>query len=92
LVTQLEWTWEQGQGLVYFDVSNVAGQPFTDHGFVLHAFDAEDPRQQRNNCNDAYCAPGDSNCQGVYNKWNDDEQAMRSCFDDTVLGMMLCPE
>ncbi|EXJ56659.1 hypothetical protein A1O7_07003 [Cladophialophora yegresii CBS 114405] len=89
-VTQLEWTWEQGQGLVYFDVSNVAGTPFVDEGFLLHSFDARDLDKTKNRCFDAWCDKNDASCNGVYEVWNDDEKAMRSCYDDAILGLQLC--
>jgi hypothetical protein len=90
LVTQLEWTWEPGQGKVYFDVSNVAGSPFVDEGFMLHSVDAKDPGKTLNRCFDAWCDKNDVSCNQSYQVWNDDEQAMRACYDDAILGLQLC--
>ncbi|KAJ9615869.1 hypothetical protein H2200_001946 [Cladophialophora chaetospira] len=90
LVTQLEWTWEQGQGKTYFDISNVAGHPFVDEGFILHAIDKKDPKQTLNNCHDIFCKKGDLACNEAYEKWDDDEQAMRACYDDVIIGFQLC--
>ncbi|OCT48803.1 hypothetical protein CLCR_05175 [Cladophialophora carrionii] len=89
-VTQLEWTWEQGQGKVYYDVSNVAGTPFVDEAFMLHSVDAKDPGKTLNRCFDAWCDKNDVSCNQVYEVWNDDEQAMRACYDGAILGLQLC--
>jgi hypothetical protein len=91
-VTQLEWIWEKGQGLTYYDASNVAGQPFVNNGFVVCANDPKDPGQKKNHCTNLTCAPWDVACNEAYEGWNDDEQAMRACFDDVILGMQLCTD
>lgn len=92
LVTQLEFTWEpdQSSGLIYYDASNVAGEPFVDYGFKVDIVDAKDPDLKLNNCKTVYCAAADEDCDEAYEKWNDDLQAMRTCFDDALLTLTLC--
>lgn len=92
LVTQLEFTWEpdQSSGVIYFDANNVAGEPFVKEGFMLDVVDANDPELKLNNCKTVYCVPGDEECDQAYENWNDDLQAMRTCFDDAILTLTLC--
>ncbi len=92
LATQLEFTWEkdQGQGLIYWDASNVAGRPFLEYGYYTNATDDKDPGLTLNNCHGAVCQPNDTDCDQVYESWNDDVRAMRACFDDARIGLTLC--
>jgi hypothetical protein len=88
LVTQVEYTWEPENGKTWFDVSNVAGDPFLADGFRM---DVDDPvKPLLNSCTGAYCAPGDSNCADVYMKSNDDFQGMSTCSDSVTITLVLC--
>ncbi|KAJ9500594.1 Eukaryotic translation initiation factor 6 [Exophiala xenobiotica] len=59
LVTQVEYTWEPENGKTWFDVSNVAGDPFLADGFRM---DVDDPvKPLLSSCTGAY-----SHTQYVY--------------------------
>ena len=90
LVTQLEYTWKPPgeEQQTYFDVSSVAGDPFVNEGFNMTAKDPVTPVDPR--CYGAYCAPGDSNCNQVYAKSNDNFSGMRTCSDEVDLFLTLC--
>ncbi|OAP63809.1 hypothetical protein AYL99_03036 [Fonsecaea erecta] len=90
LVTQLEYAWEQDEGQTYFDVSNVAGAPFVNEGFRMDVDDPEDPTLALRSCHGASCAPGDTTCNDVYEKSNDDFQGMRTCSDSVNINLTLC--
>ncbi|KIX99042.1 uncharacterized protein Z520_05503 [Fonsecaea multimorphosa CBS 102226] len=90
LVTQLEYAWEQSENQTYFDVSNVAGAPFVDEGFRMDVDDPEDPNLTLPSCHGAYCGPGDTNCNDMYEKSNDDFQGMRTCSDSVNIKLTLC--
>ncbi|KAI1617843.1 hypothetical protein EDD36DRAFT_14335 [Exophiala viscosa] len=87
-VTQLEYTWTEAQ--TSFDVSVVAGDPFVNEGFSMTATDLAPQPQFSNSCRRAYCAPGDANCNDIYDKSNDDYQGMRTCSNDVVINLTLC--
>lgn len=88
VVTQLEYTWRPDLGQTFFDLSNVEGNPFGDEGFAMTFFDPETPLFD--NCSGAYCAPGQEDCEKIYNKWDDDFQGMRACSDNVKIRMNLC--
>ncbi|KIW56238.1 hypothetical protein PV05_04913 [Exophiala xenobiotica] len=87
-VTQVEYTWEPKNGKTWFDVSNVAGDPFVAEGFGMVVDDPVKPLFDT--CKGAYCGPGDQNCADVYMKWNDDFQGMRTCSDAVTITLVLC--
>jgi hypothetical protein len=88
LVTQLEYCWNVTAGKTFFDASNVAGMPFLNEGFKL---DVRDPTPiSTPKCYDAYCGPGDVNCNQVYNKADDDFQGMRDCSLNVDMRLTLC--
>ncbi|KAI1626974.1 hypothetical protein EDD37DRAFT_241562 [Exophiala viscosa] len=87
-VTQLEYTWTEPQ--TSFDISIVAGDPFINEGFSMTATDLAPQPQFSSSCRNAYCAPGDANCNDVYDKSNDDYQGMRTCSNDVVINLTLC--
>lgn len=87
-VTQLEYTWRPDLSQTFFDVSNVAGDPFVNEGFVMTVNDPKTPLL--NTCYGAHCAAGDANCSQVSEKSDDDFQGMRTCSDAVVIRLTLC--
>jgi hypothetical protein len=92
VVTQLEYTWRPLLNQTYFDVSNVAGDPFVDRGFLMTV---SDPKMASSGdtgetCSGAQCVAGDADCNQVYDKDNDDFQGMRTCSDAVVIRLTLC--
>ncbi|MCJ1256867.1 hypothetical protein MMC24_004692 [Lignoscripta atroalba] len=82
-----EYHYDQSASQVWYDISNILGQPFKEHGITLEpsALDVE------HNCVKVNCPAGDAMCKEAYNKWNDDF-ATHVCSSSVDLTMRLCPK
>lgn len=87
-VSQIEWTHEPSQGKVYFDLSNVKGDPFMPYGMTVYT--SEGRSSQFPTCYGALCKPGDGQCAYVYNDDDDARAGERSCSSSVDVSWHLC--
>ena len=83
VITQLEYTYHLDNPNVYYDVSNINGYPFEEWGLTLFS--------SIPTCLTVSCDPGVPECLNIYNKWNDDAQAVKNCDISGNLVLFLCP-
>ncbi|KAI9830544.1 MAG: hypothetical protein M1819_005502 [Sarea resinae] len=81
-VTQFEYTLSSDESNVYYDLSNINGNPFEQGGTSLTPSDSS--------CTSVSCAAGVSDCTGAYNQ-PDDNWATQGCSSSTDLTLTLCP-
>lgn len=84
-VTQFEYTWQDGS--IYYDISNINGNPFFEGGMELVPSMAGDPNYPT--CAPVTCAAGASTCTAAYNAPDDTKTMV--CSQESDLVMTLCP-
>lgn len=89
-VTQLEFAWrpDQSPSRIWFDVSNIEGEPFVHEGIRLRTSGQQ--TEFWDTCMGSTCTPGDSYCGGIYDHPNDDQDSVRCCPDADNISLDLC--
>lgn len=88
IISQLEWNWDPEHGKTWFDISNVDGRPFTDHGMTMYVNEAR--TAQLDTCLGGTCRPGHTDCLAFYQQWDDDQQGMRACSPNVDIDWHIC--
>ena len=86
--SQLEYTYNSTSSEVWYDITNIVGQPFMEYGVTLTP-SASDLGPQWPTCVPVVCAAGDGYCTAAYNL-PDDNTATHVCPSDVDLVMTLC--
>ena len=84
-VTQFEFTWQDGD--IYYDISNINGNPFIEGGMELVPSMVGDSNYP--SCQSVSCPAGQQVCTAAYN--TPDETKTLVCNQDSDLVMTLCP-
>lgn len=88
-ITQFEYTYTPGSifGGIFYDISNINGQPFGD--VLTELVPQLNGATNTTSCSTVQCPKNQAMCEGAYNWWNDD-QATHSCPDGTSLTFNVC--
>jgi hypothetical protein len=87
-VTQIEWTRNDSEGMVHFDLSIVKGAVFVNDGMTMYV--NEGRTSQFPTCYGALCRAGENPCSYAYNGANDFVNGERTCSKNVSLQWHMC--